>query len=126
VKVVEEPVTSLAFGDTEVAVTTSDATLHPFDAIYVALGLRARSSLAVQLGAEHDEDGALLVDRHQQTNVPGLYGAGDVVQGLAQISVAMGHAAIAATSVHNQLPFRWATPEGGLEANEGTVSADPG
>ena len=39
------------------------------------------------------------------TTVPGLYAAGDLVQGLAQISVAMGHAAIAATAIHNRLPL---------------------
>jgi thioredoxin reductase (NADPH) len=70
------------------------------------LGLRARSDLATELGASRDEDGALIVDGHQQTSVPGLYAAGDVVQGLAQISVAMGHAAIAATAIHNGLGFR--------------------
>ena len=30
---------------------------------------------------------------------------GDVVQGLAQISVAMGQAAVAATAIHNSLPL---------------------
>ena len=72
--------------------------------LQVALGLRARSDLAVALGADHDADGALAVDQHQMTTVPGLYAAGDVVQGLAQISVAMGQAAIAATAIHNSLP----------------------
>jgi thioredoxin reductase (NADPH) len=32
-----------------------------------------------------------------------LYAAGDVVSALNQISVATGHAAIAATDIHNQL-----------------------
>jgi thioredoxin reductase (NADPH) len=88
-----------------IAVHTSDDRMHRFDSIYVALGLRARSALAVALGAEHDADGALTVDVHQQTTVPGLYAAGDVVPGLAQISVAMGQAAIAATAIHNGLPL---------------------
>ena len=43
------------------------------------------------------------VDSHQKTSVPGLYGAGDVVTDLHQIAVATGHAAIAATAVHNAL-----------------------
>ena len=37
------------------------------------------------------------------TDVSGLYAAGDVVQGLDQISVACGQAAIAATAIHNRL-----------------------
>ena len=34
---------------------------------------------------------------------PGFFGAGDLVQGLDQISVAMGHGALAATRAHNWL-----------------------
>jgi thioredoxin reductase (NADPH) len=45
----------------------------------------------------------LVVDDHQRTTVSGLWAAGDVVRGLAQISVAMGQAAIAATDINNSL-----------------------
>ena len=41
-----------------------------------------------------------------RTSVPGLYAAGDVVAALNQVSVAVGHAAIAATHIHNSLPPR--------------------
>lgn len=82
-----------------------DGTEHRFDTIYSALGTRIRSGLATALGAEADEDGALRVDQHQQTSIPGLYAAGDVVAGLSQISVASGHAAIAATHLNASLPF---------------------
>jgi thioredoxin reductase (NADPH) len=75
-----------------------------FDVVYPMLGLVSRSSLAVGAGADCDEDGALVVDRHQMTSVDGLYAIGDVVSALNQISVATGHAAIAATDVHNRLP----------------------
>ena len=44
------------------------------------------------------------VDDRQKTSVDGLYGAGDVVSDLHQISVATGHAAIAATAIYNLLP----------------------
>ena len=105
IAIIEAPASELVLEDDAIAVHTSDDRMHRFDSIYVALGLRARSALAVALGAEHDADGALTVDAHQQTTVPGLYAAGDVVQGLAQISVAMGQAAIAATAIHNGLPL---------------------
>jgi thioredoxin reductase (NADPH) len=42
------------------------------------------------------------------TSVPGLYAVGDVVSALNQIAVATGHAAIAATAVHNGLPHNFA------------------
>ena len=105
IAILEPPASELVLEDDAIAVHTSDGSMHRFDSLYVALGLCARSALAVALGAEHDADGALTVDAHQQTTVPGLYAAGDVVQGLAQISVAMGQAAIAATAIHNGLPL---------------------
>jgi thioredoxin reductase (NADPH) len=74
-----------------------------FDRLYTALGLVQRSDLARDLGAQVDEDGALVTDAHQRTSVAGLYAAGDVVRGLGQISVAFGHAAIAATDINNRL-----------------------
>jgi thioredoxin reductase (NADPH) len=77
-----------------------------FDTIYTALGLRARSELATRLGAEHDKDGMLIVDDHQRTSVPGLYAVGDVVAGLDQIGVAMGQAAIAASTINSSLERR--------------------
>jgi thioredoxin reductase (NADPH) len=106
IALIEAPAQELEMEQDGLVLVTSDGARHRFDSLYVALGLRARSGLATQLGAHHDDDGALIVDSHQQTTVPGLYAAGDVVQGLAQISVATGHAAVAATAIHNGLPLR--------------------
>src|SRR5206468_10707164 len=85
---------------------------HRFDTLYSALGSRIHSDLALSLGAEADEDGALIVDDHQRTSVPGLYAAGDVVCGLSQISVAMGQAAIAATDINAGLELPCAAAHG--------------
>jgi thioredoxin reductase (NADPH) len=74
------------------------------DVLYPALGAAVRSQLAVELGARCTEDGALIVDEKQRTSVEDLYAAGDVVSDLHQLSVATGHAAIAATEIHNALP----------------------
>jgi thioredoxin reductase (NADPH) len=74
-----------------------------FDVVYSALGVTPRTRLAVQAGAKLDAGGRLVVDDHQETSVPGLYAAGDVVRGLNQISTAQGEGAIAATDVHNRL-----------------------
>jgi thioredoxin reductase (NADPH) len=75
-----------------------------FDILYPALGCRVRSALATELGAEVNEVGCLKVDEHQRTTVDRLYAAGDVVSDLHQIAVATGHAAIAATHIHKNLP----------------------
>jgi thioredoxin reductase (NADPH) len=71
--------------------------------MYAALGIIARSDLASQVGTALDERACVVVDAHQQSSVDGVYSAGDVVSALDQISVAMGHAAIAATAIHNRL-----------------------
>lgn len=71
--------------------------------IYVALGCRQRSELARAAGADLAVDGCVIVDAHQRTTVTGLYGAGDVVVGLDQVTTAVGHAAIAATAIRNDL-----------------------
>jgi thioredoxin reductase (NADPH) len=75
-----------------------------FDTLYPVLGCEVRSDLGLALGAARNNIGNLLVDQYQQTTVKGLYAIGDTVSDLHQIAVATGHAAIAATQVHNQLP----------------------
>lgn len=81
-----------------------DGKRDEFDVIYPALGAQVRSDLARKLGAECEDVGCLIVDAHQRTRIPGLYAAGDVVSDLNQLSVAVGHAAIASTAIHNSLP----------------------
>ena len=78
-----------------------------FDTVYPVLGGDAQSGLATALGARVDDNGELLVDEKQQTSVDGLYAIGDIVSALNQISVAVGHAAIAATAIHNRLPHNF-------------------
>ena len=67
------------------------------------MGCTILSKLAIDLGAECDEVGNLVVDSRQRTVIPGLYAAGDVVDEINQIAVAFGHAAVAATDMHNYL-----------------------
>lgn len=74
-----------------------------FESVYPALGSLVRSHLAVTAGARTAEDGALEVDDHQRTSIPGLFAAGDVVKGLDQISHAMGEGGVAATTIRNLL-----------------------
>lgn len=102
VQLTEVP-TGLEFDGTRCVFAFADGS-RAFDVVYPMLGLVSRSSLAVGAGAQCDEEGALVVNRHQMTSVDGLYAIGDVVSALNQISVATGHAAIAATDVHNRLP----------------------
>jgi len=93
--------------------TFDDGSTQRFDTVYPVLGCDAQSQLATALGARSDGNGELIVDAHQQTSVDGLYAIGDVVSALNQISVGVGHAAIAASDIHQRLPrnFRDAQAE---------------
>jgi thioredoxin reductase (NADPH) len=103
IRVVEAPVAALDVeGNRIAAIRVGGGEEHRFDVLYSALGLNYRSELGIALGARRDHSGALVVDGHNQTTVKGLYAAGDVVRGLDQIVVAMGHAAVAATHIHNR------------------------
>ena len=107
VRILPAPVARLAYDDAgAMHVHLRDGTQCRFDVLYAALGTIVNSGMARVLGAEWSGNGELLVDTHQQTSVEGLYATGDVVRGLSQITVAMGHAAIAATAVHNRLRAR--------------------
>lgn len=90
--------------DQKMTASLSDGTLETFDVIYPVLGCEVRSELARKLGARHNDIGCLEVDAHQRTNVPRLYAVGDAVSDHHQIAVATGHAAVAATDIHNGLP----------------------
>lgn len=91
--------------DMKPILNTGDGKSYEFDVMYPMLGESARSELATQLGAETADCGEIVVDGFQTTSVPGLYAIGDVVCGLNQISVAAGQAAVAATRIHNTLPW---------------------
>ncbi len=75
-----------------------------FDVLYPVLGCDVRSDLVTALGADCNNVGCVVVDDKQRTTVENIFAAGDVVSDLHQLSVAAGHAAIAATAIHASLP----------------------
>jgi thioredoxin reductase (NADPH) len=97
-------VSSMDHGKEGISVTLANGERMNFDTLYPVLGCDVRSQLAAALGATRNDAGCLIVDQNQQTTVPGLYAIGDVVSDLHQIAVGTGHAAIAATHLHHELP----------------------
>ena len=104
VTVPDEPAVDVERDGEKIAAVLKSGKRVAVDVLYPSLGCEVRSDLAVKLGATSDDVGCLHVDDKQRTKVEGLYAAGDVVTDLHQISVAFGHAAIAATRIHNSLP----------------------
>ncbi len=82
-----------------------DGGVTRFDLLYISLGTDPRSQLAASLGADLDDEGGIRVDAHMRTSTPGLHAIGDVVEGLNQVSTAMGQAALAASDIHRRLPW---------------------
>ncbi|MNE30646.1 putative glutamate synthase subunit beta [compost metagenome] len=103
IKVETGALIAVAPGPNHIGVLLEDRARLEFDVIYPALGCRPRSSLAQQLGIDLTEAGCVTAACVADSGVPGFFAAGDVVEGLDQISVAMGHGAVAATKAHNWL-----------------------
>jgi thioredoxin reductase (NADPH) len=105
VRVTGRPERICRLRDDRIAVIMPNGERQSMDFLYPALGCNVRSKLAIALGATCSEVGTFKVDDQQRTTSEGVYAAGDVVSDLHQLSVAFGHAAIAATSIHNSLPL---------------------
>jgi thioredoxin reductase (NADPH) len=91
-------------GNALVGMRTANGRTHRFQTLYSALGAVANDELPVQLGLARGASGLIVADRHQRTSRPNVYACGDIVDNsLNQISVAAGHAATAATAIHNSL-----------------------
>ena len=73
------------------------------DGVFVALGSHPNSGIVESLGVELNDRKEIITDREQQTNIPGLFAAGDVVDSMKQITVSVGHGAIAADSAYKYI-----------------------
>ena len=105
------PVAAYDFSGEGVLLSFAAGDVAHVDTLYPALGSDPNDALIQALGLRTDEDRCVMTGKHQQLGLKGLYAAGDLVSGLDQISVAMGHAAIAAVAIHNDLGARdGATP----------------
>ena len=73
------------------------------DAVFIAIGDDPSNDLAKDLGVNLDEDGYIITDKSQATNVEHVYSAGDITGGVKQWIVACGEGAVAAISAYNDL-----------------------
>lgn len=74
------------------------------DVIYPAYGFKVNDDAFSHIKElKRAENGCLIVEDKQRLQIPGMYAIGDCVDGLSQIAVAAGHAAIAATALHTDI-----------------------
>jgi thioredoxin reductase (NADPH) len=64
--------------------------------VFIALGGVPLTAIVQKAGIVTDRNGCLTVDRHQQTNLEGVYAAGDCTCGGMQVVTAAGEGAMAA------------------------------
>lgn len=100
------PVSHFGFDEGEVRLTLADGSQHVFDTLYAALGTHTRNRLGEMLGTRLVDGECFVTDAHQRTTASGVYAAGDAVDALDQIGIAIGTGARAAVAIHNDLRAR--------------------
>jgi thioredoxin reductase (NADPH) len=68
------------------------------DGVFISVGDTPQNELAKKLGVCLDNQGYIVVDRWQRTNIKGVYAAGDITGGVRQVITAVAEGAIAALS----------------------------
>jgi len=84
--------------------TTGATSELAVDAVFVQVGEAPNSQLAKAAGVETDEHGYIKADIHQQTNLPGVFAAGDVTNHpVKQVGTAVGQGTIAALEAYTYI-----------------------
>lgn len=74
------------------------------DGIFVEIGSTPEQKLSESLGIETDESGFIKVNKKQETNVEGVYAAGDITDNpLKQVVTAAGQGAVAAHMAYESI-----------------------
>lgn len=76
------------------------------DGIFVAIGNQPNTAIVDSFSPEKDGSGYLVVDKRQQTSVPGLYAAGDITTGsnkFQQTIMSAAEGCLAAHSIHEDI-----------------------
>lgn len=71
--------------------------------VFVSVGIMPHTEVEKKCGVEVDEKGFIRVNRKQETNIHGVYAAGDVTGGVMQISTAIGEGCVAALSAYEHI-----------------------
>ena len=81
-------------GDTKLEKVIFEENEIELDGLFVALGTASSTDLAQKLGVVIDKN-RILVDENMETNLPGIYAAGDCTPGFQQIAKAVGDGCVA-------------------------------
>jgi thioredoxin reductase (NADPH) len=86
------------------SVEFDDGTIFPVDGVFIEIGAIPQSDIVKDLGVILNKKGEIVVDKFAQTNIPGLFAAGDVTDiREKQMIIACGQAVTASHSVREYL-----------------------
>jgi thioredoxin reductase (NADPH) len=94
-------ITSLKGGDRLAGVVFDDSSESALEGLFIALGVAGSTDLAMKIGAL-TEGNKIIVNENMETNIPGLFAAGDCTGGLLQVSKAVYEGAKAGTEMVKQ------------------------
>lgn len=86
---------------------TNEITELNISALFVAIGVKPENELAKKAGIEIDDYNFIKVNKEQETNIRGIYAAGDITGGIRQVSTAVGEATTAAMNAYLFIKKGW-------------------
>ncbi|MFX0094522.1 MAG: NAD(P)/FAD-dependent oxidoreductase [Candidatus Hodarchaeota archaeon] len=86
---------------------TNEIIVKKVKGLFIAIGEEPQSALAKAAGVELDKNGYIRVNRKQETNIKGIYAAGDVTGGIRQVTTAVGEATTAAMQAYLFIKQGW-------------------
>lgn len=102
--IIKEPILEFGGIDKISYVKTKNGT-HEVDGLFIALGAPSSIEFANQLGLIV-EKGNLIINQEYQTNVPGIFAAGDITGGKLQIAKAVYDGMEVADNIYKYLKFK--------------------
>ncbi len=104
IQLVETPIAELEHQNGRLeAVRTTDGASHVLSAIFARVPFQQHTDIAAQLGCTHTETGLIQATTFGETNVPGLFVAGDNSTPMRQVSVAVANGSMAAAFINREL-----------------------
>jgi len=77
------------------------------DGVFIHIGEVPTNSLAQKIGINLDSEGFIIVNERAETNLPGIFAAGDITGGILQVATAVGKGTTAAVNAYLYIKGGW-------------------
>lgn len=82
------------------SIKTNDSKAIKADGVFISVGIVPNREIAKNAGVELSNEGHIKTDENMETNIKGVFAAGDVTGGIMQIAKAIGDGCIAGLSAY--------------------------